>query len=104
MPQISPQSVVDPKAHLAADVEVGPFCIIGPDVRIGEGCKLLGHVVITGHTTLGRNNVIHPNTVLGGPPQDRKYRGAPTHTCRVHPGEGAPEPRHAARPAEQTAA
>jgi UDP-N-acetylglucosamine acyltransferase len=78
MSLISPHSVIDPKACLAADVEVGPFCMIGPDVRIGEGSKLVSHVVVTGHTTIGRNNIFHPNCVLGGPPQDRKYRGAST--------------------------
>ena len=78
MPKISPQSLVDPKSSLADDVEVGPFCLIGPDAVIGAGTKLLSHVVVTGRTTLGRNNQVYPNCVLGGPPQDRKYRGAPT--------------------------
>ena len=78
MPTISPHSIVDPMASLAEDVEVGPFCTIGPDVVIGSGTRVISHAVITGKTTLGRNNVVHPNCVLGGPPQDRKYRGAPT--------------------------
>ena len=78
MPKISPHSVVDPKASLAGDVEVGPFCLIGPDVVVGPGTKILSHAVLTGHTTLGANNVVHPHCVIGGPPQDRKYRGAPT--------------------------
>ena len=78
MPHISPHSVVDPKACLAQDVEVGPFCTVGPDVVVGPGTRLISHVVLTGHTTLGENNVIHPNCVIGGPPQDKKYRGAPT--------------------------
>src|SRR5436305_476306 len=84
MPLISPHAVVDPRAALAADVEVGPFCVIGPDVRIGDGSKVLSHVVITGNATMGRNNVVHPNVVIGGPPQDRKYRGA---TTRVEIGD-----------------
>ena len=50
MPKISPLAVVDPKAELADDVEVGPFCVIGPDVRIGAGTKLMNHVTIIGHT------------------------------------------------------
>jgi UDP-N-acetylglucosamine acyltransferase len=78
MPKISPQSLVDPKARLADDVEVGPFCLIGPDVSIGAGCKLLSHVVIQGITTIGQGNIFHPNSAIGGPPQDLKYRGAPT--------------------------
>lgn len=78
MPKISPQSQVDPSARLADDVEVGPFCLVGPNVSIGAGCKLLSHVVIAGHSTIGKNNTFHPHSVIGGPPQDLKYRGAPT--------------------------
>jgi UDP-N-acetylglucosamine acyltransferase len=78
MPKISPQSLVDPKARLADDVEVGPFCLVGPNVSIGAGCKLLSHVVIQGITTIGKGNTFHPHSVIGGPPQDLKYQGAPT--------------------------
>lgn len=78
MSKISPHSLVDPKATLAEDVEIGPFCVIGPDVTIGAGTRLISHVVVSGRTTIGTGNVIHPNAVLGGPPQDLKYRGEPT--------------------------
>ena len=78
MASISSLSCVDPKAVIADDVQIGPFCWIGPDVVLGGGCKLLSHVVITGCTTVGRNNVFHPNAVIGGEPQDKKYRGEPT--------------------------
>jgi len=72
MPVISPLSLVDPHASLADDVEVGPFCVIGPNVVVGAGCKLISHVVLRGYTTLGRNNTLHSHVVLGGPPQDKK--------------------------------
>src|SRR5437867_3236239 len=78
MPTISPLSVVDPHARLAQDVEVGPFCTIGPEVVLGAGNKLISHVVLTGRTTIGSNNVFHPNCVIGGPPQDLKYKGETT--------------------------
>ncbi len=78
MAKISPHAVVDPKAVLAEDVEVGPFCVIGPDVTIGSGCLLHNSVTVTGHTVIGRNNTFHPNSVIGGAPQDLKYRGAHT--------------------------
>ena len=78
MAKISPLSVVDPKAQLADDVEVGPFCVVGPDVQIDSGTKLLSHVVITGNTRVGRDNVFHPHCVIGSTPQDKKYKGAPT--------------------------
>jgi UDP-N-acetylglucosamine acyltransferase len=78
MPRISPNSVVHPDAVLADDVEVGPFCTIGPHVKIGPGCRLVSHVVIDGRTTIGRDNVFYPHCVVGGDPQDRKYRGGDT--------------------------
>ncbi len=71
-------AVVDPKAELAHDVEVGPFCLVGPNVKIGEGTKLLSHVVVGGHTKIGGGNIIHPHTVIGGTPQDLKYKNEPT--------------------------
>src|SRR4051794_22488511 len=76
--RISPLAVVDPRAELADDVEVGPFCTIGPDVRLGSGCRLDCHVVLTGHTSIGSNNRFHPNCVIGGEPQDYSYTGSAT--------------------------
>ncbi|MBM4049442.1 MAG: acyl-ACP--UDP-N-acetylglucosamine O-acyltransferase [Planctomycetes bacterium] len=76
--QIDKSAHVHPKAELAADVVVGPCCVIGPDVKIGPGTVLENNVTVAGHTTLGANNRIFPHAVLGEPPQDLKYRGAPT--------------------------
>lgn len=78
MSLIHPSSVIDPSAQLAADAEVGPLCFVGPHVKIGAGTRLLSHVVVSGHTTIGSGNTIHPNAVLGGPPQDLKWRGEAT--------------------------
>ena len=78
MSKIHPQAIVDPAAELAADVEVGPFSIIGPDVRIGAGTRVDAHAIIRGPASLGRNNVVHPFCVLGGDPQDKKYAGEAT--------------------------
>jgi UDP-N-acetylglucosamine acyltransferase len=83
--KISPLAVVDPKAHLAENVEVGPFCVVGPDVCIGAGCRLTNHVTIVGHSTIGSNNVFFPHVVIGTAPQDRKHKGA---TTRVEIGDG----------------
>jgi UDP-N-acetylglucosamine acyltransferase len=78
MPKISPLSVVDPQARLADDVEVGPFCTVGPEVTLAPGNRLISHVVLSGHTTVGEGNIFHPTSVIGGPPQDKKYRGEPS--------------------------
>ena len=71
-PRIHPTALVDARAELASDVEVGPYCVVGPFVRIAEGTRLLGHVVVTGPTLIGTNNVFHPFSVIGGEPQIRK--------------------------------
>jgi UDP-N-acetylglucosamine acyltransferase len=75
---IHPTSIVHPKAQIASSVEIGPWCTIGPDVKIGAGTRLLSHVVVDGHTTIGEENVIFPFAVLGAVPQDLKYKGEPT--------------------------
>jgi UDP-N-acetylglucosamine acyltransferase len=77
-PRISPLAVIDPKAQIAEDCEIGPFCMVGPDVVIGSGCRLISHVVLSGHTTIGRDNIFFPNAVIGSAPQDKKFRGEPT--------------------------
>jgi UDP-N-acetylglucosamine acyltransferase len=76
--RISPLAVVDPRAVIAEGCEIGPFCIVGPEVNLGTGNKLLSHVVVTGRTTIGRDNIFHPHSVIGGAPQDKSYKDEPT--------------------------
>ena len=65
MTKIHPLSIVDPKAELADDVEVGPFCTIGPQVKIGSGTRLISHNVIDGDTEIGTGNTLYPFASLG---------------------------------------
>jgi UDP-N-acetylglucosamine acyltransferase len=76
MASIHPSSVVDPRARIASGAAIGPFCLIGPDVTLEDGVVLDSHVRVEGHTTLGRDVRVHAGAVLGGPPQDLKFRGA----------------------------
>ncbi len=78
MAQIHPSAVVDPRAVLADDVVVGPFCLVGPEVRIGRGTVLRSHVVVEGRTTIGERNVIFAGASIGCQPQDKKYAGEDT--------------------------
>ena len=80
MAHIHPTALVDPRAELAADVEVGPFAVVGPEVVIGAGTTIGAHAYVTGRTTLGERNRIYPFTTIGDIPQDRKYGGEPTAT------------------------
>jgi UDP-N-acetylglucosamine acyltransferase len=59
-------------------VSVGPFSVIGPKVRIGEGSAIGSHVVLDGSLRIGRNNRIRHFCSIGGPPQDKKYKGEDT--------------------------
>lgn len=85
MARIHPSAIVDTGAELAADVEVGPYAVIGPQVVLGEGTTVGPHAVIEGPTRIGRHNRIHAHVTLGGAPQDKKYRGEPT---RLEVGDG----------------
>jgi UDP-N-acetylglucosamine acyltransferase len=76
--RIHPTAVVDPKAELAADVEVGPYAVVGPRVRIGAGTSIGAHAVVDGRTRIGRNNRVFAFCAIGGIPQDKKYAGEDT--------------------------
>jgi UDP-N-acetylglucosamine acyltransferase len=69
---------VDPRARIGQDVEIGPFCVVGPDVTLGDRCRLHHRVTVTGHTQVGTDNEFFPNAVIGAVPQDLKHRGEPT--------------------------
>jgi len=78
MSLIDPRAIVDPRARLAANVQVGPWTIIGPDVEIGEGSVIASHVVLKGPTCIGRNNKILQFSSVGEDTPDLKYKGEQT--------------------------
>lgn len=78
MAGIHPSAMVDPKAILDSSVEVGAYALIGPHVRIGPGSVVHPFAQVIGHTSLGARNIVHSHCVIGGPPQDKKYKGEPT--------------------------
>lgn len=75
---IHPTALVSKGATIAKNVSVGPYSIIAENVEIGEGTILHSHVVIEGHTKIGKNNQFHPFCSIGGPPQDSGYKNEPT--------------------------
>src|SRR5215467_5884682 len=77
---IHPTAVVHPKAELGRDCEIGPYCVLGEYVVLGDSCRLHSHVVIDGHTRLGRRNEIFPFATLGLKTQDLKWKGGLTRT------------------------
>ena len=75
---VDPTAIVDPGAVLDDDVAVGPFCVVGAGAFLGRGTRLISHVSVQGNVRMGRDNVVHPNCVIGADPQDLGYRGEPT--------------------------
>lgn len=88
---IHPSAIVDPAAHLAEGVTVGPFCLIGPEVTLGPNVAVKSHAVVTGWTEIGADTVIFPHATVGEVPQDLKYQGERTRLivgarCRIREG------------------
>lgn len=78
MSKLHPTAIVDARAELDCEVEIGPYCVVGAGVQIGKGTELRSHVAVQGWTTLGENNVVFPFASVGSPPQDLKYKGEPS--------------------------
>src|SRR5262245_21077141 len=76
--RVHPTALVDPRADLADDVQVGPFCVIEGDVRLGAGCVVKAGAHLFGPLQMGRNNTVFSHAVLGEQPQHLQYAGEPT--------------------------
>ena len=76
--RIHPSALIHPGARLAADVEVGPYSVVGEHVEVGEGSWIGAHVVLDGRVCIGRRNRIFHFSSIGAPPQDKKYKDEPT--------------------------
>ena len=75
---VHPSAVVAAGAVVPESSAVGPYCTIGPELVLGEDCKLISHVVLDGRTRIGVRNTFHPFCAVGVAPQDLKYGGEPT--------------------------
>src|SRR5579862_73794 len=75
---IDPTARVADGARIGESVEIGPYCIVGPQVELQRGARLLAHVYVTGATTIGEGSVVYPFSSLGTPPQSVHYRGGAT--------------------------
>src|SRR6266540_2031787 len=77
--RIHPSAVIDPKAEIASDVEIGPYVVIEGMVKIKGGTRVMAHAYLTGWTEIGNGNEIHPGAILGDAPQDTAYKGEQTY-------------------------
>ncbi len=73
--RIHPTAIIAPGAKIGTDVSIGPYTIIGEHVSIGNGTSIASHVTIEGWTSIGERNQIGIGAIIGGIPQDLKYRG-----------------------------
>ena len=100
MSNIHPTAIIHETARLHESVQVGPYCVIGEDVSIDEGCILKSHVVVAGPTTIKKNNEFFSFCVIGEDTPDLKFKGEKAtldigednifrEFCKVHRGTAA---------------
>jgi len=75
-PHIHAAAIVSAEAHLAADVRIGPFCLVEHRVRLGPGCVLRPGAHLVGPLAMGEGNLICATARIGGPPQDLGFVGS----------------------------
>jgi UDP-N-acetylglucosamine acyltransferase len=68
-------AIIDPGARIAESADIGPYSIVGSDVEIGSGTRLMAHVYLEGPTRIGEDNTFFPYSTVGVASQDLKYRG-----------------------------
>ena len=76
---IHPTAVIDPRAEIHLEAEIGPYVVIEGAVKIKRGTRVMAHACLRGWTEIGENNEIHPGAILGGEPQDKAYKGEETY-------------------------
>jgi UDP-N-acetylglucosamine acyltransferase len=76
---IHPTAIVESTARVHVSCTIGPYCIVGADVELGEGCELISHVAVQGPARAGTHNRFFPFSSIGLAPQDLTYKGEPTH-------------------------
>ncbi len=75
---IHPSAFIDHSARVPSSCSIGPYCLVGAGVELGENCELVSHVVIHGPARIGANNRFFPFCVIGGEPQDISFQGEKT--------------------------
>ncbi|MGH9639970.1 MAG: acyl-ACP--UDP-N-acetylglucosamine O-acyltransferase, partial [Bryobacteraceae bacterium] len=77
---IHPTAIVDPEAEISAEAEIGPYCIVRGQVKIGARTRFLAHAYLEGKLTIGEDNIFYPYCSCGVAPQDKKYKGEASET------------------------
>src|ERR1700737_455933 len=77
--QIHPSTLVDPSAEIGEGTIIGPYCVIAPEVMLGENCWLQHQVTLCGPMRAGARNKFYAYCSIGQQPQDLKYQAEPTY-------------------------
>ena len=80
MSEVHSTAVIEEGAQIGDGCHIGPYCVIGSNVKLGPGCQLHSHVVIDGHTEIGSGNEFFPFASIGLKTQDLKWKGGTTWT------------------------
>ncbi len=72
---IHPTAVIDRRAEIDSECEIGPYVVVEGPVKIRRGTRVMAHATLMGWTEIGEENEIHPGAVLGDAPQDKAYAG-----------------------------
>ena len=75
---VSPLAFVHPDAKIDETAVIGPFAYIEDNVEIGAGTELMANASILHGARIGKNCRIFPSAVVGGIPQDLKFKGEET--------------------------
>ena len=81
---IHPTAIVDARARVAESAEIGPYCVVGPEVEIGARTRLMANLYLEGPTWIGEDNVFFPYSTVGVASQDLKYKGERAETRIGH--------------------
>lgn len=75
---IHPTAIIHPAASIPASSKIGPYCVVGAEVELGDGCELISQVVVEGPSRIGARNRFFPFSSIGLAPQDLSYQGEAT--------------------------
>jgi UDP-N-acetylglucosamine acyltransferase len=77
---VHPTAIIDAGARVSETADIGPYCIVGAEVEIGAGTRMMANVYCEGPTWIGADNLFYPYTTVGVASQDLKYHGERTET------------------------
>ena len=75
---IHPTAIVDVKAEIDSNVEIGPYSVIRDHVSIGEGTVIGPHVMVDRYVSIGPECHIFQYASVGTRPQAIKFKGEKT--------------------------